>query len=117
MAIRTSMNVSLTPELERFVEAQLRTGRYQSASEVFREGLRLLEQSEQQRLLEKWLVEELSPEEQAQLPAHLTERARAVIRAKVQEGLEAARRGELVDGEEVMQELRERSRRRRAGGR
>jgi antitoxin ParD1/3/4 len=108
------MNVSLTPELEEFVEAQLRTGRYQSASEVFREGLRLLEQAEQQRLLEKWLVEGLSPQESAQLPPGLTERARSVIRAKVQEGLDAARRGELLDGDEVVRELRERARRRRA---
>ncbi len=36
------MNVSLTDQLERFVSEQVRAGRYQSASEVVREGLRLL---------------------------------------------------------------------------
>jgi antitoxin ParD1/3/4 len=36
------MNVSLTPELERLVEEKVKTGRYQTASEVVREGLRLL---------------------------------------------------------------------------
>ena len=43
------MNVSLTPELERFVNCKVRTGRYNSASEVVREALRLLEQHEQAR--------------------------------------------------------------------
>lgn len=37
------MNVSLTPELERFVEGKVRSGRYTSVSEVIREALRLLE--------------------------------------------------------------------------
>ena len=36
------MNVSLTPELEQFVKNQVVAGRYQTASEVVREGLRLL---------------------------------------------------------------------------
>jgi antitoxin ParD1/3/4 len=40
------MNVSLTPELERFVEEKVKTGMYQTASEVVREGLRLLRKSE-----------------------------------------------------------------------
>ncbi len=47
MAIqRTSLNVSLTPELERFITARVASGRYQTASEVVRAALRLLEQSE-----------------------------------------------------------------------
>jgi antitoxin ParD1/3/4 len=41
------MNVSLTPELERFVQAKVDSGRYNSASEVVREALRLLEDHEQ----------------------------------------------------------------------
>jgi antitoxin ParD1/3/4 len=36
------MNVSLTPELEEFVSAKVGSGRYNSASEVVREALRLL---------------------------------------------------------------------------
>jgi antitoxin ParD1/3/4 len=38
------MNVSLTPELEKFVSAKVGSGRYNSASEVVREALRLLEE-------------------------------------------------------------------------
>ncbi len=38
------MNVSLTPELENFVSAKVGSGRYNSASEVFREALRLLKE-------------------------------------------------------------------------
>lgn len=43
------MNVSLTPELEEFVAAKVQTGRYNSASEVVREALRLLEEHEHAR--------------------------------------------------------------------
>jgi len=46
------MNVSLTRELESFVRNRVRTGRYHSASEVVREGLRLLESREQLRELQ-----------------------------------------------------------------
>ena len=45
------MNVSLTPELEKFVSAKVESGRYNSASEVVREALRLLEQEDQLRAL------------------------------------------------------------------
>ena len=43
------MNVSLTPELEKFVSAKVQTGRYNSASEVVREALRLLEEQDAAR--------------------------------------------------------------------
>jgi antitoxin ParD1/3/4 len=43
------MNISLTPELERMVDERVKTGRYASASEVIREGLRLLEEHDQAR--------------------------------------------------------------------
>lgn len=46
------MNVSLTRELEAFVRERVATGRYHSASEVVREGLRLLESREQVRTLQ-----------------------------------------------------------------
>jgi len=36
------MNVSLTPELEKLVNEKVRSGLYQTASEVVREALRLL---------------------------------------------------------------------------
>ena len=37
------MNVSLTTELEKFVSTKVESGRYNSASEVVREALRLME--------------------------------------------------------------------------
>lgn len=43
------MNVSLTPALEKFVNAKVDSGRYNSASEVVREALRLLEEQENVR--------------------------------------------------------------------
>ena len=46
MPVRVSKNVSLTPELEAFVDGQVASGRYQTASEVIRAGLRLLQTEE-----------------------------------------------------------------------
>ena len=43
------MNVSLTPELEKFVSTKVESGRYNSASEVVREALRLLEEHDRAR--------------------------------------------------------------------
>ncbi|HWZ45451.1 MAG TPA: type II toxin-antitoxin system ParD family antitoxin [Candidatus Saccharimonadales bacterium] len=43
------MNVSLTPDLEQFVSAKVESGRYNSASEVVREALRLLEEQDRIR--------------------------------------------------------------------
>lgn len=43
------MNVSLTPELESFVKQKVTAGMYNSASEVMREALRLLEERDSLR--------------------------------------------------------------------
>jgi antitoxin ParD1/3/4 len=91
MPIRTSLNVSLTPELERFIQSRVVSGRYQTASEVVREGLRLLEEREQAR--------EVAIEE---------------LRAKIRRGTKEADRGELIAGEAVFEEIRQLSTRRRA---
>jgi antitoxin ParD1/3/4 len=49
-------NINLTERLDRFVEKTVGSGRYGNASEVVREGLRLLEQREQEeRTKLKWL--------------------------------------------------------------
>jgi antitoxin ParD1/3/4 len=45
-----NMNVSLTDELGEFVKAKVSSGRYTSASEVVREALRIMEQTEEARL-------------------------------------------------------------------
>jgi antitoxin ParD1/3/4 len=94
MAIRSSMNVSLTPELQHFVESRVATGRYQTASEVVREGLRLLEERERER-----------------------DTALKELRAKIKRGIEQADRGEFIDGESVFEEIRQLSARRRAKSR
>ena len=41
------MNVSLTTELEKYVSAKVESGMYHSASEVIREGLRLLKEKDE----------------------------------------------------------------------
>lgn len=49
------MNISLTPELEKFVQDKVHGGMYTSASEVIRESLRLMytfDHLQQQRILE-----------------------------------------------------------------
>lgn len=83
MPIRASMNVSLTPELEQFVQSRVASGRYQTASEVIREGLRLLEEREESR-----------------------ETALRELRAKLRRAIEQADRGEFLDGEAVFEEIR-----------
>jgi antitoxin ParD1/3/4 len=49
-ALRTSMatmNISLTPQLEKLVQERVKSGRYTSASEVIREALRLMDEKDQ----------------------------------------------------------------------
>jgi antitoxin ParD1/3/4 len=54
-----AMNVSLTRELEHFVNQKVTSGLYHSASEVVREGLRLLKEKED---LKKLRLDELRRE-------------------------------------------------------
>jgi len=44
------MNVSLTPELEKWVQDKVKSGLYGSSSEVVRDALRILHQFEQERV-------------------------------------------------------------------
>jgi antitoxin ParD1/3/4 len=46
------MNVSLTPELEQLVHTIVQSGRYNSASEVVREALRIMEQRDEIRSIQ-----------------------------------------------------------------
>lgn len=41
------MNISITPELEELIDKKVKTGMYNSASEVVREGLRLLKEQDE----------------------------------------------------------------------
>ena len=45
------MNISLTPHLEKLVQGKVESGLYNSASEVMREALRLMEERDQLREL------------------------------------------------------------------
>jgi len=47
------MNVHLTPELEQLVQSKVKSSRYNSASDVVREALRLLEQRDEGFTLRK----------------------------------------------------------------
>jgi len=76
------MNVNLTPALEKLVHAKVRKGRYNSASEVVREALRLLEEKDQLRRL------------------HVQE-----LRKKIDQGFASLRRGQGVDGGEFFRAL------------
>ncbi|MBA3439042.1 MAG: type II toxin-antitoxin system ParD family antitoxin [Pyrinomonadaceae bacterium] len=53
------MNVSLTQELDEFVNQKVNSGLYNSASEVIREGLRLLKEQDD---LKRFRLEELKRE-------------------------------------------------------
>jgi antitoxin ParD1/3/4 len=50
MSKRISQSISLTPELNHFVQAQVASGRYQTASEFIRDGLRLLQERTPDRI-------------------------------------------------------------------
>ncbi len=84
MPNRTTVNISLTPELGAFLQSRVSSGRYQTASEVVREALRMLERQEKDR-----------------------EEAFSQLKAKLERGVNQAERGELLDGDEVFDELRQ----------
>lgn len=77
------MNINLTPDLENLVRSKVESGLFNSASEVVRAALRLLVQEDERR-----------------------EAALSALRAEVAEGVTQAKRGEFVDGEKVMEEIR-----------
>ena len=76
------MNVSLTPALEKLVQHKVETGRYNSASEVIREALRLMEERDQ--------MQDLHKDE---------------IRKKIATGMASLRAGRSTDGEAVFDRL------------
>jgi antitoxin ParD1/3/4 len=90
------MNVSLTPELERFVETEVGSGLYQTASEVVRAGLRRLKE-DKQRL--------------PAVPQTVAELERALLGS-----IERLDRGEGVDGTTVFRRLQKRIKEQRSRG-
>lgn len=62
MAKRETQTLSFTPQQAAFLGHCVKSGRYQSASEVVREALRLLEMQEAQRMAEREQVRRLLQE-------------------------------------------------------
>lgn len=108
MPAKNGRNVSLTAENEALVKRLVDGGRYASASEVVRDGLRLLERQEHERLVTKWLAEGLSKEEESTLPPELLARVREQLNVRIREGLDSIARGQGVDGEACIRRLRAR---------
>ena len=108
MPAKHGRNISLTDEQDALIDRLLESGRYASASEVVRDGLRLLERDEESRLLEKWLIEGLTGEEEARMSPDLLGKFRSSVQAKIREGLEALDRGDVVDGDEFFATWRQR---------
>lgn len=79
---RKTVTISLSAELQAFVDSRVSSGRYSSASEVVREGLRMLQERERKRVSS---IDEL--------------------RQQIDIGLQQARRGELIDGDAFMSRI------------
>jgi antitoxin ParD1/3/4 len=77
------MTVTLTAEQEQFVSEQLRSGHYQSASDIVAQSLGMLRAQEE-----------------------FIRTNTAELREKIASGLEQIRRGEMVDGPAAIQDLR-----------
>ena len=79
------MEIRLKPELEKLVEQDVRRGPYRSANEFVERAVAMLHEQE------SWLAE------------HGGE-----IRVQIDEGYAAAKRGELIDGEEARRSMERR---------
>ncbi|WP_425155033.1 type II toxin-antitoxin system ParD family antitoxin [Candidatus Palauibacter sp.] len=108
MAIRQTRNISLPPQQDAFIERLVSLGHYRTASEVVRHGLRLLEEAERRKLLEKWIYEGLSEDERDRIPPALLERVRTHFRQLVDAALHEVVEGRVSDGPVAMPRLRER---------
>src|SRR4030081_609705 len=86
-------NIAFTPHFDRFVQSKVESGRYQSASEVVCDGLRLLEEREERH-----------------------QQAFGGMREEIEIGWQQSERGEVVDGPTVFAEIRRISRSKRLAG-
>jgi antitoxin ParD1/3/4 len=84
------MNVNLGPTFDDFVAEMLKTGLYQSQSEIVREGLRLLKEREDLKRLRL-----------------------AELRREIALGIEQADGGNLVDGPQAFARIRQKSAKRK----
>ena len=94
------MNISITDSLVGYVRKKVKSGRYNSASEVVRDALRRMEDQESRDIrLAKPAAEDMI--------ADLTEQQVESIRQRVRASVESVERGEYVDyvGREGLKEL------------
>lgn len=84
------MSISLTPELEQFIQSQIAGGKYASTEDVIIAGIKLLEERER---IYKGRFEELKRE--------------------IAIGVEQLERGEVIDGEIVFRQLEQKLQQRR----
>ena len=84
------MSISLTPELEEFIQSQVESGKYSSTEEVIIAGIKLLKEREK---IYQGRFEELKRE--------------------IAIGVEASERGEVIDGEVVFRQLEQKLQQRR----
>jgi antitoxin ParD1/3/4 len=88
--LQSFIMITVTPEIETLIQMQLQSGRYTTQEEVVLAGLQLLEHRDS---IYQGRFEEL--------------------RQEVLVGVEEADRGELIDGDVVFQQLRDRLEQRR----
>ena len=88
------MNISITPELEKFVKSEVKTGLYQSVSEVIRAALRRLKEDKERK--PRFMVS-----------------SKAELEDKLLEGIAELDRGEGLPGAQVFAEIKAHSVRRR----
>ena len=78
------MNITLSPELEKLVNEKVQTGEFENAEAVVAQALHALVERDRDE-------------------SHL----RRTIREKIDRGVAQAERGELIDGEEFFEHLRQ----------
>ena len=86
------MNITLQPEIEQFIQAQIATGRYANAEEVISKALKLL--AEWDKGYQEWVEE---------------------TRQKVDVAIAELERGEGLDGETVVMQILDRFQKAREG--
>ncbi len=92
------MNVSLTPELERLVAVKVKSGMYQTASEVIREGLRLLKERDTLKALRRDIrdgFEQIERGEYEQHDEHTTKDLAKAIKERGRRKLAAIRKSNV----------------------
>ena len=78
------MTINLRPELEQLIQQDVERGHYKSVDEFLETAIQMLHEQEE------WL-----------------ETNRLDIAARIEEGYAAARRGELIDSDQVQSQLKE----------